>query len=43
MCFYSTAGCSAAGDGRPGLATVLLLAGFAVVALVRARRQRNRS
>jgi hypothetical protein len=39
MCFYSS-GCSEAG-GRPGAGTLLLFAGFAVVAFLRASRARN--
>jgi hypothetical protein len=38
MCFYS-GGCASGGGGRPGVATILLLAAFAVVALARARRR----
>ena len=41
MCFYG-GGCSAGGDGRPGPVTVLLLAAFVVVALVRTRRRNAR-
>jgi hypothetical protein len=40
MCFYAS-GCSAAG-GRPGAGTLLLFAGFAAVALLRAGRARRR-
>ena len=41
MCFYSS-GCSEAG-GRPGAGTLLLFAGFAAIALLRAgRARRNR-
>ena len=41
MCFYSS-GCSAAG-GRPGAGTLLLFAGFAAIAFLRAgRARRNR-
>lgn len=39
MCFYAS-GCSAAG-GRPGAGTLLLFAGFAVVAFLRASRARR--
>ena len=42
MCFYGS-GCAAAGEGRPGPVSVLLLAAFVAVALMRARRQKNRS
>jgi MYXO-CTERM domain-containing protein len=42
MCFYGS-GCSAGGDGRPGPVTVLLLAAFVAVTLLRTRRQKNRS
>ena len=40
MCFYES-GCSAAGN-RPGAGTIILLALFAVVAIVRARRTQAR-
>ena len=40
MCFYAS-GCSAAG-GRPGAGTLLLFAGFAAVAFLRAGRARRR-
>lgn len=42
QCFYSS-GCAAAGEGRPSLAMLLLFAGFAGVALARARRRGDRS
>jgi hypothetical protein len=40
MCFYAS-GCSVAG-GRPGAGTLLLFAGFAAVAFLRAGRARRR-
>ena len=41
QCFYTTVtGCAAAGGGRPGAGTVLLLAAFTLIAMRRARRSR---
>jgi uncharacterized protein (TIGR03382 family) len=42
-CFYSNTGCSAAGNGTPGLATILLLAGLVGFATSRRARARNRA
>jgi len=44
QCFYSTVtGCSAAGGGRPGAGTVVLLAAFGLIARLRARRRPGRA
>lgn len=42
MCFYESAGCSAAGGSLPGPGTVLLLSIFAGIVLLRARRRADR-
>jgi MYXO-CTERM domain-containing protein len=42
MCFYG-GGCAAAGEGRPGPGTIMLLAVFVAFAFARTRRARNGS
>jgi len=40
QCFYAS-GCDAAGEGRPSAGTAILLAAFALIAMLRARRSRE--